>query len=133
MEDVIPGKVDVGRIVGIITPFLPYSQAEFVLVMNNYDIIPIRMDEAQHEYIHEKYHIGKKVAIGYFSGQWHLGVPGPNTTMELQTAEGLEDDLWKEELRYLRTVERNFMDNIDNLLAEFRMSHLKVTKAAYSE
>lgn len=133
MEDVIPGKVDVGRIVGIITPFLPYSQAEFVLVMNNYDIIPIRMNEEQHEYIHEKYHIGKKVAIGYFSGQWHLGIPGQNATQDLQTTEDLEDDLLKEELRYLRIVEQNFKDNIDNLLAEFRLTHLKVTKAASGE
>ena len=133
MDDVIPGKVDVGRIVGIITPFIPYSHAEFVLVMNNYDIIPIRMNGEQQEYVHESYQIGKKVAIAFFNGQWHIGIPGQHKVNCQQTSDEMFDELWEEQVRYLKIVEQNFRNDVDRLLAEFKLDHLKVTRAASSE
>lgn len=122
--------MSVGEIVDFVMPFSQYSTEAIVLVKNNNKLIPILLDERQRGLIKDKYHIGKRVAIGYYNGKWHLGIPRPvQAVTEPIKNPPAYNDLPEEDTEvYLRTVEKEFSEDVDHILDNIGLLHLKVDK-----
>jgi len=116
MVNIVRGKVDVGDIVGFITPFLPYSTEEFALVLNGHKIIPVRIYKGQLDYVKENYCLGKKVALGFYGGQWHIGMPEWYSTNNKQVDKPISYELRDEDISHLLAVKHDFSMSVDSLL-----------------
>lgn len=120
-------NVSVGEIVDYVLPYSRYSTEAIVLVRNNDKIIPILLDDRQRGYIKDRCHVGKKVAIGYYNGQWHLGIPQQRQcTIEPAYEIPANDDLYDDDTMYIRGVEKDFLEDVDEILNNIGLSHLKV-------
>ncbi len=122
-------NVSVGEIVDFVMPYSRYSTDAIVLVRNNDKLIPILLDDSQRGYINDRCHVGKKVAIGYYNGQWHLGIPQQTQCMiEPLNEISANDDLSENDAIYIRKVEEDFSEDVDEILNNIGLSHLKVAK-----
>ncbi len=122
-------NISVGEIVDFVLPFSRYATEAILLVRNNEELIPILLDDRQRGYIEDRCQVGKKVAIGYYNGQWHLGIPqlrqcGIETVDEAPLIDTPNDD----DTIYIRRVEKDFSEDVDEILNNIGLSHLKVAK-----
>lgn len=129
MKEEIHENVSVGEIVDFVLPFSRYSMEAIVLVRNNDQLIPILLDDRQRGYVKDKCHVGKKVAIGYYNGQWHLGIPQQGQCMIEPVNEIFANDApFDDDTIYIRNVEKDFSEDVDEILNNIGLSHLKVAK-----
>ncbi|BAI61299.1 hypothetical protein MCP_1227 [Methanocella paludicola SANAE] len=129
MKEEIHENVSVGEIVDFVLPFSRYSMEAIVLVRNNDQLIPILLDDRQRGYVKDKCHVGKKVAIGYYNGQWHLGIPQQGQCMIEPVYEiSANDAPFDDDAIYIRNVEKDFSEDVDEILNNIGLSHLKVAK-----
>lgn len=129
MKEEIHENVSVGEIVDFVLPFSRYSMEAIVLVKNNDKLIPILLDDRQRGYVKDKCHVGKKVAIGYYNGQWHLGIPQQRQCMIEPVYEiSANDAPFDDDAIYIRNVEKDFSEDVDEILNNIGLSHLKVAK-----
>jgi hypothetical protein len=69
------GSVAVGEIVGILKPWNPLSKRAKVLIQADGEVITTFVDLRHIDYVRKKYSNKSRVAVGYYGGEWHLGVP----------------------------------------------------------
>lgn len=133
MDNVVRRKVDTGNIVGFIKPFLPHSAAEFALVLIDHKVIPVPIEDDQLEYVKELNRLGKRVAIGFYYGRWHIGMPAWYSTNGGQTDKEVAYELSDNDIRYLEAVRQDFSMSVDGLLDRFGLSHMKVVKTRIND
>ncbi|HTX44337.1 MAG TPA: hypothetical protein VMC61_06365 [Methanocella sp.] len=75
MSDKTTGKVAVGEIVGYRKPWIPFGKKVKVLVRVDGETVTVRVDHRQLRFIEEKYAAGRRVAVGFYGGEWHIGSP----------------------------------------------------------
>jgi hypothetical protein len=68
------GKVAVGVIVGYGRPFFPFLKKSKVLVRLDYRVIPVLVDQDQYRLIREGHSVGDRIAVGFYGGEWHIGI-----------------------------------------------------------
>ncbi len=75
MDGKTSGSVAVGEIVGILKPWNPLSKRAKVLIKADGEVITTFVDMRHLDYVRKKYSNKSRVAVGYYGGEWHLGVP----------------------------------------------------------
>jgi hypothetical protein len=75
LSDSTTGKVAVGEIVGYKRPLIPLGKNIKVLIRVDSDIVTVLVDYRQLRFIQDKYKAGRKVAVGFYGGEWHIGSP----------------------------------------------------------
>jgi hypothetical protein len=122
-------NISVGEIVDCVMPFSRYATEAILLVRNNDKLIHILLDDRQRGYIKDRCHVGKKVAIGYYNGQWHLGIPQQRQCrVEPVNETPVIDTPYDDDTIYIRRVEKDFSEDVDEILNNIGLSHLKVAK-----
>lgn len=144
MDGETTGRVAIGEVVGILKPWNPLSKKAKVLVKAEDDVIAIFVDVRQLDYARKKYSEKSRVVLGFYGGEWHLGVPaapgghtgetdipahemdryglsGPGGDGENDAA--LDDILVHRE--YIRQVETDIKEHGDEILGRMGLSHMK--------
>ncbi len=75
MDSKTTGSVAIGEIVGILKPWNPLSKKAKVLIKADGEIITTFVDLKHIDYVRKKFSNKSRVAVGYYGGEWHLGVP----------------------------------------------------------
>lgn len=105
MSDSTTGKVAVGEIIGYKKPLIPLGKNVKVLIRVNDDIITVLIDYRQLKFIYDKYTAGRKVAVGFYGGEWHIGSP-PAPSNEFTPEQNIADiDLLQREMEDIDLLE----------------------------
>lgn len=75
MDGKTTGSVAVGEIVGILKPWNPLSKRAKVLIKAEGEVITTFIDLRHLDYVRKKFSNKSHVAVGYYGGEWHMGVP----------------------------------------------------------
>ncbi len=105
MSDGTTGKVAAGEIVGYKRPLIPLGKKVKVLVRVDDDVVTVLVDYRQLRFIQDKYTAGRKVAVGFYGGEWHIGSP-PAPSNEFTPVRNIaEFDLLKHEMEGIDLME----------------------------
>jgi len=105
LSDGTTGKVAVGEIVGYKRPLIPIGKNVKVLIRVDGDIVTVPVDYRQLRFIQDKYTAGRKVAVGFYGGEWHIGSP-PASSNEFTPRQNIaEIDLLQREMEGIDLLE----------------------------
>jgi hypothetical protein len=105
LSDGTTGKVAIGEIVGYKRPLIPLGKKVKVRVRVDDDVVTVLVDYRQLRFIQDKYTAGRKVAVGFYGGEWHIGSP-PAPSNEFTPVRNIaEFDLLKHEMEGIDLME----------------------------
>lgn len=68
-------EVAVGEIVGFGKVWNPFRKKAKVLVRVDDTVVAVFIDHRHLDFVRRKYRAGSPVAIGFYGGEWHIGIP----------------------------------------------------------
>jgi len=68
-------KMAVGRVVGYNKALNPFKRQYKVRISVNNRTVTALVDDSQFKFIRKKYWTGGRLAVGYYGGKWHIGIP----------------------------------------------------------
>ena len=75
MIDDTAEKMAVGRVVGYNKALNPFKRQYKVRISVNNRTVTALVDDSQFKFIRKKYWTGGRLAVGYYGGKWHIGIP----------------------------------------------------------
>ncbi len=98
-------NVAVGELIGYGRVLNPFSKRSKVIVKANGGTIPVLVDDRQKKYLQRARRVGDKVAVGFYGGEWHIGMP-PDHSGDFAPEDNISDlDLLQYELKGLDLIE----------------------------
>jgi hypothetical protein len=68
-------EVAVGEIVGFGKVWNPFRKKAKVLVRVDGTVVAVFIDRRHLDFVRKKYRAGSPVAVGFYGGEWHIGIP----------------------------------------------------------
>jgi hypothetical protein len=99
-------KMAVGRVIGYNKVLNPFKRQYKVRISVNDRTVTVLVDESNLNFVRKKYWTGGRLAVGFYGGKWHIGVPPEiplieATQINSETVDLLENELGEMNIKEL--------------------------------
>jgi hypothetical protein len=88
----------IGKISGYNRVLNPFKKQIKVRVKTDNKTVGVLIEDKELKFIQKKYWTGGRVAVGYYSGKWHIGIPHDPLTLTEPVKKDVPVDLFEQEI-----------------------------------